>query len=296
MITLRSPESVTVTIPIGDCLTVTASADASALVIEPVFLSPYGVVSGATTVFSPYAQTLIVIVSCSVGAVSWGMDRSQTPNYITNSEAKAYSDSLLSSVFGTGVNKSTFEADGTLLAEGAASTFDDISGAATGLQQTGSGVALNTAENTVDFLTSANLSDYMYTSIQMSHRCKIGAPISPHVHFTQTTAAVPNLLVQYRWQRMFAAKATAWINLAANVLLGTYPGSGSFNQIAECADVTPPVGAMISDIIEFRIFRDNTNSSGAFAGADPVAATVQVKSFDVHIETDTLGSRSEYVK
>ncbi len=199
--------------------------------------------------------------------------------------------------FGTATDYTEFEADGTMAMYGAAATFDDIADSAVSLQQTGTGVSINTAENTVDFITGSNMSDYFFKSVQIPHKAKLDAAFGPHIHFTQTTAAMPNFLLQYRWQKSFAAKTTAWTNLACNVAAVAYPGSGSFNQIAEPAtDITPPVGAVISDIIEFRVLRDNSNTSGVFAGADPVNATVQVKSFDVHFQSDTLGSRTEFTK
>lgn len=49
-------------------------------------------------------------------------------------------------------------------------------------------------------------------------------------------------------------------------------------------------------MIQFRVLRDNANASGVFAGADPIAAVVSLDSFDVHIETDTLGSRTQFTK
>jgi hypothetical protein len=53
---------------------------------------------------------------------------------------------------------------------------------------------------------------------------------------------------------------------------------------------------MLSDGVEFRVIRDNANTSGLFAGTDPVNSTVRIKYFDIHIEKDSIGSNSEYSK
>jgi hypothetical protein len=169
--------------------------------------------------------------------------------------------------------------------------WDDMIGAAVNLQQQGPGVSSNLTENQVEFTTAANLSDYLLDSQQISHAWA-GTAVSPHLHAWQTTSAAPNWMIQYRWQKMNAAKVTAWTSVRCNVPVWTYPGSGTFHQLFTTpANIAPPSGAGISDIIQFRILRDNANTSTLFSGADPVAATAAVSSFDTHIEKNTLGSR-----
>jgi hypothetical protein len=164
------------------------------------------------------------------------------------------------------------------------------------LQQTGPGVSLNIPECSVDFTSASNLSDYVVQSIQLSHAWKLNSIIFPHIHFVQTTNAVPNFLLQYRWQIDGGATKTDWTNLICNTAAFAY-SSGSLNQIAHTtAGITPPSGANLSDGVEFRVIRDNANTSGLFSGADPVNATVSIKYFDIHIEKDSIGSNSEYSK
>jgi hypothetical protein len=189
------------------------------------------------------------------------------------------------------VNYAQFESDGTLAFHGTATVWDDLLGAAINLQQQGPGVSSNLTEGQVEFTTAANLSDYLLDTQQLSHAWN-GGTIYPHLHAWQTTSAAPNWLIQYRWQKMNAAKVTAWTNLKCNSPVFTYPGSGTFHQLFNtAAGITPPSGAGISDCIQYRILRDNANTSTVFAGADPVAATAAVISFDTHIEKNTLGSR-----
>ncbi len=179
----------------------------------------------------------------------------------------------------------------TIRLDEGALAWDDLLGAAINLQQSGPGVSTNLAESQVEFTTASNLSDYLIDSQQISHSWNLQT-VFPHIHAWQTTAASPNWLVQYRWQRMGELKVTAWTNLACNDQVFTYPGSGTFHQLFNtAAGITPPDGAGISDCIQYRILRDNANTSGVFAGADPVNATAAVISFDTHIAKDTLGSR-----
>ncbi len=181
--------------------------------------------------------------------------------------------------------------DGPVLLGPEAVAWDDLLGAAVNLKTQGTGVSTNLAENQVEFTTAANLNDYLLDSQQISHAWNGGA-VFPHLHAWQTTADAPNWLVQYRWQRMGELKTTAWTNLKCNAPVFTYPGAGTFHQLFNTADgITPPDGAGISDILQFRVIRDNANASGVFAGADPVAATAAISSFDTHIAKDALGSR-----
>jgi hypothetical protein len=190
---------------------------------------------------------------------------------------------------------SEFEADGTYKANGDATTFDDLLGDVTSLQVVGVGVVADNSENAINFATSANLSDYVVANYQVRHRWKAGSNVFPHIHFEQSENNVPNFLIRYRWQRNGQAKTTAWTDYKCDTVAFTY-SSGTLNQIAHSGSITPPSGYSLSDIIEFRIFRDNANTSGVFSGADAYTTDVLVTGIDIHIEEDTLGSRSEYAK
>jgi hypothetical protein len=197
--------------------------------------------------------------------------------------------------FGGDTHYSEFEADGTYKANGNATTYDDLLGDVTRLQVVGVGIAFDNAENAVKFQTSANLSDYVIANYQIRHRWKAGSSIYPHIHFEQAQNQVPNFLIRSRWQRNGSAKTTTWTDYKCNTLAFTYV-SGTLNNIAYGAAITAPSGYSISDIIELRIFRDNGNTSTVFAGADPYTTDVLVTGIDIHIEEDTLGSRTEYTK
>lgn len=194
-----------------------------------------------------------------------------------------------------GANATVIEADGTLTFKGTATVFDDLIGDISSLQTTGSGVSLNGTEQTMEFTTGANLSDYAWINAQVSHKWKAGSDVFPHIHFEQTSNAVPNFLIRYRWQKEGGTKTTAWTDYKCNTLSFTYV-SGTLNQIAYGAAVTPPAGYSVSDIIQYRIFRDNSNASGVFTGADTYSGVASITSTDIHYEIDTVGSRSAYTK
>jgi hypothetical protein len=160
----------------------------------------------------------------------------------------------------------------------------------------GTGISTNASESTVEFATNADYNtDYLYCNIQLNHDKDLTASISPHIHFFQAENNIPNFLLEYRWQKNLRAKTTAWTKLKCNSLAVAYT-SGTINNIAYSAAIAVPVGTALSDIVQFRIYRDTTNDSGEFTGADPYTAAVGITAFDVHFQINSLGSDDEYTK
>lgn len=190
---------------------------------------------------------------------------------------------------------SEFEVDGTYKANGAATVYSDLQGSALDLKTVGVRITTSPANNSIAFSTLASLTDYAYGNYQLQHSWKMGSSVFPHIHWEQAQNTVPNFLIQYRWQAQLQAKTTAWTNYLLPGLATAYPG-GTLNQISYGPALVPPVGASLSDILELRVVRDTANASGLFAGPDPYTADVEVVFIDIHIEEDTLGSRSEYTK
>jgi hypothetical protein len=193
-------------------------------------------------------------------------------------------------------NYTQFEDDGTMVAVGDATCYDDLIGAITAVQVLGTGVSLNATEQSMDFTAAAAYStDYGWFSFQMKHAWAAGTTIHPHLHWEQASANVPNWLMEYRWQINGGTKVTAWTKYKTNTPAFTYV-SGTLNQICSGGAITPPVGYSLSDILQFRLYRDTSNASGQFTGADPYSGTVKVTSVDIHIQIDMLGSHTEYSK
>lgn len=197
--------------------------------------------------------------------------------------------------FGSSTNYTEFEADGSMRAVGNATTFEDLQGSVLNLQRQGTGVSLNATENSVDFTTSANLNDYIYDNFQVPHAWSVGSDLMIHCHWWQAEGNLPNFLVRYRWQVQGEAKTTTWTDIPFTVSAFTY-SSGTLNQISYGAVIPAPVGAGLSDVLDIRFFRDTANTSGEFTGTDPYSATVALKFLDIHVERDTMGSRTEYTK
>lgn len=197
---------------------------------------------------------------------------------------------------GAGNSVNRFRGDGQQRMSLTGRPWRDELGDSLSLRSTGPGVVANVTESVMEFAANAALSDYLYKNLQLNHDRDETSIVGPHIHWFQASSAVPNFLLQYRWQINGGAKVTSWTNLRCNIAVTTYT-SGTIHQICETpTDITPPAGSVISDIIQFRIIRDTANSSGVFGGADTYSGVVGVLSFDLHVQINSLGSTSEFTK
>lgn len=204
-----------------------------------------------------------------------------------------------------GANYTLFDTDGHQTMVGDARPWRDQLSDAITLQRNGTGVSLNVTDGTVEFATNAvyhatfTLADAMYCNIQLNHDKDLTASIYPHIHFFQTENHVPNFVLEYRWQKNLGEKTTAWTPLKCNTLADTYSGTTK-NNIALSVAIAVPSGTAISDIVQFRIYRDTTNVTGLFgvgvAGNDTYTTAVGVTAFDVHFMVNSIGSNDEYSK
>lgn len=203
------------------------------------------------------------------------------------------------STFGTPPNYAEFESDGTLVFYGNATCWRDELQSLIGarLESPASDITRNIAEGSLTFESTARYpTDYVTVNHQLNHDWVDGTSIDPHLHWWQVSSSVPNWLIGYRWQRQGQAKTTAWTELpwASNAF--TY-SSGTLNQISGFGSIVPPAGyGEVSDIVQYRIYRDVTNASGEFAGAEAGPVNIDAVNFDTHIQVNMLGSRQEYVK
>jgi hypothetical protein len=199
--------------------------------------------------------------------------------------------------FGNATDYVQIDNAGKLLLAGAATVWDDLTTPLIGskLESPSSHIVTNNAECTIEFKTSCDLTDYLIAVPQMTHKWKMGSSVGPHLHWEQASATMPNWLIQFRWQRQGQAKNATWTSQKYTANAFTY-SAGTLNQITAFGTITPPSGYSLSDLVDIRILRDVANTSGLFAGADGLAASAFAKSFDTHVEFDTLGSNDEYVK
>lgn len=195
-------------------------------------------------------------------------------------------------------NYTKFDATGHQTMLASARPWRDELNDASNLKQSGSGITINPTESVVEFLHTAEESDYMYLNLQLNHDRDESANIYPHIHwFAAEQAVVPNFEIWYRWQVISGTKVTSWSKILCKTPEFAAPANGVTNhQVCHSAGIATPPGSNISDIVQFRVIRNHSNSSNLHGGQDPYTATVAVLAFDVHIQINSLGSTDEYAK
>jgi hypothetical protein len=203
-------------------------------------------------------------------------------------------------------NYTNFDTEGHQTMVGNARPWRDELGDALSIKVQGVGITTDLTESVVNFdfnaAYNANpaLADFLYKNVQLNHDKDLAVSVYPHIHWLQAKNYTPHLLFQYRWQINGGAKTTGWTFLKCNNLAFPYTPGTTIHQISYSAGIPVPVGSNLSDVIQFRIYRDTTNTAGQFTGNCPYNtggnASVGVLSFDLHFMLNSIGSNEEYIK
>ena len=124
-----------------------------------------------------------------------------------------------------------------------------------------------------------------YLIAQINHDWATGTVIQPHLHFVQTSAAVPVFKMSYRWYDNGADATGAFTTIATTGVAIPYT-SGSILQIAPFPEIDGSHITGVSSMLDIKLFRDD----------NVVTGDVLAKEFDIHIPCDSLGSEELFEK
>jgi hypothetical protein len=189
-------------------------------------------------------------------------------------------------------NNTIFDSSGFMVVTGSAMAWDDV-----GYQQilpikdTGGGsLTLATITgNITGWVFQVN--DYVPMSMEMSHRWKIGSPLSIHMHMlTKSTNEADRFVkwqIEYCWVDINGA-VTSPLTISNNV---TIAGGTSINThiYVELGEIAMPPLSMVSGHLLGKLTR--VTATGTAVDVDPIGLSI-----GVHGRIDSLGSRGEYVK
>jgi hypothetical protein len=199
-------------------------------------------------------------------------------------------------------NNFVVEADGTVRMDADATTWNDLMIFPDATTRTGSNPPLyskfldNGSSSQGVFLNmfSASSEQELYFTVQIPHSYKIGTTLYPHVHWT-TVSGTPsgsNVVwgLEYTVMQIGGNFPASTIIYASNVIpeIGT-PSGTKQHLINEFAPMSAS-GIGISTILVCRLFRATGNSSDTFGNE------VGLLGFDIHFQSDTFGSRTEFSK
>lgn len=197
----------------------------------------------------------------------------------------------------TSGNFTKFENDGTMVMYGDATVYEDVIGniLTARIESPASNIVLNMDNASLTFQNDCTSADYIIITCQNPHKWEIGSIIYPHIHWEQSTSAIPNWVLGYRWQVNGGQKTSNW------TYLPIYNGpvfnrtSGTLNQITTFNIITPPVNASLSDMVQFKLIRDYTNQFNFYSGSETNGLNVELQAMDYHFRINRLGSHGEYI-
>lgn len=257
--------------------------------------------------FVLWLKSYVIDILNSLGVDISGLDTTTTQLGTTVTDLESTVDGLTTTVagkrnstdyeFGTGDDYSEFEDDGTLKFNGEATVWRDEMNELIGkkLESPASDITVDETSSSLLYDDDSEVADYVMMNVQLNHDWKVGSSIYPHLHWRQGAAAYPNWLIQWRWQIQGEEETASWQYQKVSAHQFTW-SAGTLNQISNFGAITAPAGAGISDIVQFRLIRDCSDTSTLYGDSDPLAGDASAVNFDVHIECDTIGSRSEFSK
>lgn len=196
---------------------------------------------------------------------------------------------------GSSVDNTIFNVSGHMSMIGTGRAWRDELGELLGKKKIGNRITDDLDDGTVVFASNCvSAEDYIITNVQLNHDRDSSANIYPHLHWFQTSGKIPNWLLEYRWQINGGWKTPTWSKTKMDIPATSYI-SGNIHQICYCSGIAVPISSNLSDIVQFRISRDTGNVSTLFSGID-TTSNISAISFDVHLQLNSLGSTSEYIK
>ncbi|NOU46801.1 MAG: hypothetical protein HOO86_07040 [Bacteroidales bacterium] len=192
------------------------------------------------------------------------------------------------------------EADGTVRMDGAATTWEDLR---VDLNNGSAGTTIgympgeSTGGQIYYFVDGAN-PDAMSFSVQLPHAWKEGTTVYPHVHWIPNNTSTGDVQwnLDYSWQNYVSGATVAFpVKTTSTVVATIATNSYRHHLITALTEGNAGLdgtGKKISSMIVCRIWR---NASAGNA-ADTYAGNVGGLFVDFHYQSDTYGSRQEYIK
>lgn len=124
----------------------------------------------------------------------------------------------------------------------------------------------------------------IYIIAQLPHSYRLGTELRPHIHYVQDEASVPTFKMDYRWYANGTDPTESFTTIATSAtdIVFDYT-SGSIMQILSFPPLINDAIDSVSSILDIILYREDNVVSG----------DVLVKEFDIHFQSDTLGSEFE---
>jgi hypothetical protein len=275
----------------------------SVFVYQPLYVTPIRIDSGSSIILQ--SITVSGVASSSILSSTVSGDINIIPSSLCTT---IYGDTSLtgslniiknisasSASFGDLVNKSTFEADGTIRFDGNATVWKDIDFPII-IRTTGTNIPVISAIPNMGNLTMARwqVNDFNVCEIkEFSHEWKEETPVHWHLHLITSAATTGdstnrylNFSVEWMWANYGSVMTTQTVS-SGDILI---PANTPINtHMIVPLHTWTPTGGRIAAHVKPRLKR--ITSVGTAPSADPFCEMLQL-----HIEVDTVGSRQMTTK
>ena len=184
----------------------------------------------------------------------------------------------------TGGDFTEFEADGTMKANGAATTWKDLIIPGLALRGGGSAPTFAAFQGGIYALRfDAGSANEAHGSVELQHDYKEGTDLILHVHWAPSTTNGGNIV----WGAEYSVAPAGTTYPATTTQAGTptaAPGVAKRHAMYDIVTISG-TGLKIGAVLIFRIYRQN-------GGTDTFTGNAFLLSAGVHYEADTLGSRA----
>lgn len=188
--------------------------------------------------------------------------------------------------YGSEDSYTSFENDGTMVATGSATCWDDLFFPLTVAKQGQTDQPQFSATEIAYLFPQNDTSHIMYIIVQLPHDWEIGTEIHPHVHWKQNKSGSVIYKMDYKWFDLGKDIPSTFQTYVMDENAVEYT-SGSIHQLnTGSALISGSHIESVSSIMLLKLYRDDNTYIGD-------AITYQ---FDIHIKKDTIGSRTELLK
>lgn len=211
----------------------------------------------------------------------------------TSTERMVIDNTGITQIGTPGSNYTQIDSDGSLSFQGTATMFDDLTVSATSAKSGSNNPTWATYKSCgLWFYPDGSDVKELFATVQLPHGWKVGSTIYPHIHWVgavgQTTAKV-TWAIDYTWANLNATFSAATTISAYNTTDNASDVIAHMQKITALPSISG-AGKTLSSVLLIRIYRLGTDVNDTY-GQD--AGIIQI---DFHIEKDTEGSRTEYVK
>jgi len=141
-----------------------------------------------------------------------------------------------------------------------------------------------------------NIDDEVFASCQMPHSYREGTDLNFHIHWTPKDRGVTESGKSVGWKVDYSiANPNGVFGASATVDLQDVCSGVNHQHELTSSVVVDGTGLTISHIIMLRIYRSDTGADDTWANNGAGERPVLLE-FDIHYESDTIGSRQEVVK